>query len=68
MSCGVGHKCSSDPLLLCLRYRLVATALIETLTWEPLYASGTALKRQKKRKEKVKQWKKFQKEKSDLVL
>ena len=42
MSCGVGRRCGSDLVLLWLWYRLVATALIQTLAWEPLYAMGAA--------------------------
>ena len=36
-----------DPTLLWLRHRLVATALIGPLAWEPPYSVGAALKRQK---------------------
>ena len=50
MSCGVGHKCGSDPALLQLWYRPGAAALIRPLTWEPPYATGTALKKEKKKK------------------
>ena len=39
-----------DPELLCLWRRLAATALIRPLAWEPPYAEGAALKRQKKKK------------------
>ena len=42
MSCGVGHRCSSDPELLWLWYRPVATAPIQPLAWEPPYATGAA--------------------------
>ena len=52
MSFGVGHRLSSVLVLLWLWYRLVATALIRPLTWEPPYASGMALKRQKTKKKK----------------
>ena len=55
MRCGVGHRCSSDPQLLWLWRRAVATAPIRPLAWEPLYATGAALekaKRQKKKKKK----------------
>ena len=45
MSCGVSHRCGSDPELLWLWGRLVATALIGLLAWEPPYAVGAALKR-----------------------
>ena len=46
MSCGVGHRLSSDPT--------VATAPIGPLAWKPPYAEGVALKRQKKKKRKKK--------------
>ena len=49
MSCGAGCRCGLDPELLWLWCRLAATALIQPLAWEPPYASGSALKRQKKR-------------------
>ena len=51
MSCGVGHRHSSDPVLLWLWRRQVATALIGPLAWEPPYATRVAqevAKRQKK--------------------
>ena len=47
MSCGVVHRCYSDPGLLWLWRRAVATALIGPLAWEPPYAADAALKRQK---------------------
>ena len=53
MSCGVGHRGGSDPALLWLWPRLVATAPIGPLTWEPPRAVGMALKRQKSQKEKM---------------
>ena len=40
--------------LLWLWYRLAAVALIQSLAWEPPYALGVALKRQKKKKKKTK--------------
>ena len=46
MSSGVGRKCSSDLALLWLWHGLAAIAQIRLLAWEPLYAAGTALKRQ----------------------
>ena len=52
MSCGVGRRCSSDPVLLWLWCRWAATALIGLLAWEPPYASGAALKRHKRKKER----------------
>ena len=48
MSCGVGHRHGSDPML--LWHRLEATALIRPLAWELPYAPDAALKRQKKKK------------------
>ena len=44
MSCGVGHGCGSDPKLLWLWCRPMATAPISTLAWESPYAAGTVLK------------------------
>ena len=54
MSCGVGRRRISDPALLWLWLRLAATAPIRPLAWEPLYAVGVALKRQKQNKKKLK--------------
>ena len=57
MSCGVGHRCGSDPELLWLRRRLAATAPVRLLAWEPPCAATEALekaKRQKKKKKKKK--------------
>ena len=45
VSCGVGHRCGSDLLLLWLWYRLEATALIQPLAWELPHATGVDLKR-----------------------
>jgi len=50
VSCGVGRKCLSDPVLLWLWHRLAATARIGPLAWEPPYASGVALKIRPKKK------------------
>ena len=52
MSCGVGHRCGSDPLLLWLWYRRTATAAIRPLAWKLPYAVGVALKSKKKEKKK----------------
>ena len=67
MSYGVGQRCVSDLALLWLWHRLVAANLIRPLAWEPPYAVGKALKRQKKKKEAayagvpiVAQWKQIQ--------
>ena len=51
MSCGIGHRRGSDPVLLWLWCRPAATAPIRPLAWEPAYAMGAAqemAKRQKK--------------------
>ena len=53
MSCGVGHRCLSDPALLWLWRRLAVIAPIRPLAWEPPHAAGVALKRQKKKKKKI---------------
>ena len=56
MSCGVGCRRGSDPALLWLWRRPVATAPIRPLAWETPYAVGAAQEmatRQKKRKKKV---------------
>ena len=50
MSCGVGHRRGSDPMLLWLWCRQTATALTGPLAWEPSYAAGVALERQKDKK------------------
>ena len=55
MSCGEGCRCGSDPVLLWLLCRLVATAPTGPLAWDPPYAAGAAqemAKRQKKKKKK----------------
>jgi len=51
MSYGAGQRCGSDPALLWLWHRLAAPAPIGPLAWEPPYAAGAALKRQKKKKQ-----------------
>ena len=52
MSCGVVHRCSSDPML--LWHRPTAVAPIGLLAWELPYAVGEALKRKEKKKKKKK--------------
>ncbi len=47
VSCGIGHRCGSDPELQWLWCRPVATALIGPLTWELPYAVGVALEKTK---------------------
>ena len=50
MSCGVGRRHGSDPLLLWLWHRPAAVAPIVPLAWEPPYAAGATLKKQKTKK------------------
>ena len=50
MSCGVGHRHSSDPALLWLWCRPVALTPTHPLAWEPLYAMRVALKSKNKNK------------------
>ena len=55
MSCGVGHRCGSDPvlLLLWLWRRPAAIAPIRPLAWNlHTYAVGAALKKKKGPKDK----------------
>ena len=47
MSCGIGLRCGLDLALLWLWHGLAATALIQTLAWEPPSATGAALKKKK---------------------
>ena len=51
MSYGVGRRCGSDLALLWLWRRLATIAPIRPLAWEPLYAVGAVLKRQKTNKQ-----------------
>ena len=50
MSCCVGHRRGSDPVLLWLWCKSVAVAPIGPLAWEPPHAVGADLKRQKNEK------------------
>ena len=52
MSCGTGCRCSLDPALLWVWHRLVATAPIQPLAWEPPYAMGAVLEKEKRQKKK----------------
>ena len=54
MSCGVGHRRSSDPMLLWLWCRLAATAPSRPVAWEPLYAVEVAQEMAKRPKKKGK--------------
>ena len=58
MSCGVGCRHDSDPVILWLWCRPKATALIGLLPWKLPYATGAGLKRQKDPKKKKKKKKK----------
>ena len=51
MSCGVGRRHCSDPVLLWLWCRSKATAPIGPLAWEPPYATNAALKKKSKKKQ-----------------
>ena len=55
VGCGVGRRRGSDPELLWLWWRPLATAPIRPLAWDLPYSAGEALekaKRQKKKKER----------------
>ena len=47
MSCGVGFRHGSDPVLLWLWHRPASVAPIQPLVWEPPYATSTALLKKK---------------------
>ena len=49
MSCSVDHRRSSDPALLWLWCTPAAAAQLGALAWEPPYAEGVALKKQKQK-------------------
>ena len=48
MSCRVGCRHGLDPMLLWLWHRPAAAAPFQPLAWEPLYATGAALKKKAK--------------------
>ena len=52
MSCGGGHRHSSDLALPWLWYKAAAVATIRPLAWELPYVTGEALKIQKTNKQK----------------
>ena len=54
MSCGVGRRRGSDPELLWLWRRPVATAPIGPLAWESPHATGAAQEKAKRQKNKIK--------------
>ena len=51
MSCGVGRRRGLDRTLLWLWCRPVATVPIGPLAWEPPYAAGVALEKNKTKKQ-----------------
>ena len=53
MSCGVGRRRGSDPVLLWLWYSPAAVALIQPLAWESPYAVGAVLKSRQTNKQKT---------------
>ena len=52
VSCGVGHRCGSDPAC----HRPAAVALIRPLAWEPPYIAGAALKSKTKIQTGIQKW------------
>ena len=54
VSCDVGCRRGSDPVLLWLWHRLAATAPIRPLAWEPPYAVRAAQENGKKKTKKKK--------------
>ena len=68
MSCGVGCRLSSDPMLLWLWHRLAATTPIRHLAWEPPYAAGAALEIAKRQKKKEKEKKEKRDRKLEVTL
>ena len=54
MSCGVGHRCGSDPALPWLCCRPAAIAPIRPLAWEPPCAAGSGPRKGKKDQKKKK--------------
>ena len=58
MSCGVGCRRGSDPMLLWLWPRPVATALIQPLAWESPHAAEAALEMAERQEKTNKQTKK----------
>ena len=56
MSCGIDSRHSSDPVLLWLWHRPVATALIRYLVWGPPYAMGASLRKTKRSVSPINIW------------
>ena len=55
MSCGIGRRCTLDLALLWLWHSPAAVAQFRPTAWEPPYAAGVALKKQKTKKERKKE-------------
>ena len=53
MRCGIGRRRGLDPMLLWLWHRLLATALIQPIPWEPRYAAGVVLEKKRPNELKV---------------
>ena len=68
MSCGAGGRHGSDPALLWLWRRPVATAPIQPLAWEPPYAAGAAQEIATTTTTKDERQKKRQKKKCESVV
>ena len=58
MSYAVGQRCGLDLVWLWVRQRPVATNPVPPLAWKPPYATGVALKRHTKKRERKKNKKK----------
>ena len=56
VSCGVGCRQGSDPLLLWLWCRLAATAPIGSLAWEPRSGPRKGKNKKKKKKTETDSW------------
>ena len=54
MSCGIGCRHGSDPVLQWLWHRPMATAPIQPLAWESPYAVAAALEKAKRQRKKDK--------------
>ena len=52
MNCGVGHRCSLDPMWLWRGGGSGAAGVGRPLAWEPPCAAGAAVKKKKKKKKK----------------
>ena len=71
VSCGVGCRHCSDPVLLWLWCRPAATAPIGPLAWKPPYAMGAAqemAKRQQQKKQQKNNKKKKQQKKPQSLI